>query len=200
MQVERIISGVTTLGPGQRMVVWVNGCNRRCEGCVSPRLQQFEPRNETDIVELLKCLDLTCVDGVTFSGGEPFEQTAELCRAVEYLNSEGIEDILVYSGYTIEQLSARQDYFTNKVLQSISVLIDGPYVKERDSGTDNLRGSDNQRILVLKSRYQKLYDEYHKNKRVMQEFRIGNRIVAAGIPDKKYIESFLSQNIKEDRT
>ena len=123
MQIERVIVGVKTLGPGNRLAIWVNGCHRRCPGCVSPRLRRFRVDHERDVKQLLGMLDLSGVDGVTVSGGEPFEQPDGIVEIAEFCKGRGIDDILVYSGYTLEQLRARRDKSTDDALAAISVLI-----------------------------------------------------------------------------
>ncbi|MGN0813405.1 MAG: 4Fe-4S single cluster domain-containing protein [Candidatus Coproplasma sp.] len=196
MQIERAMQGIRTLGPGERFVLWVNGCFRRCKGCVSQRLQAFNPFNEQDVIEYLSRFDFSGVTGVTLSGGEPFEQYTELCRAVKYFNEQGIEDILIYTGYTIEELRAKKISEIDYVLEHIAVLIDGPYIQKMDSGRGNLKGSDNQRVIVLNPKFRLLYDEYYCDERAMQEIYIGNIILAAGIPDREYISKF--KNTKGD--
>ena len=56
-----------------------------------------------------------------------------------------------YTGYTLEQLKNRNDDVTNKTLNNIDVLVDGRFVQERRNPEIKFRGSDNQRILDLKS-------------------------------------------------
>lgn len=191
MQIERAILGVTTLGPGSRLAIWVNGCDRHCKGCVSVRLQAKRPENETDEREFLKGFDLSRADGVTVSGGEPFDQPQGLLRAVSYLKEAGIDDILVYTGYTYEELKARRDPATDAVLKQIAVLIDGPYVSLLDRGRGNLKGSANQRVIVLNKEFSARYAAYECDRRTMQEFRAGNVLIGVGIPDRAYIERFL---------
>ncbi len=190
MQIERTVCGVTTLGPGSRMAVWVNGCPRRCKGCVSPLLQRPEPRNERDIDEYFSRFDYASIDGVTISGGEPFMQTEELARLVRFLKKRGVEDILVYTGYTIEELRARGDEYTDYVLSAIAVLIDGPYVEEKNTDIGNLMGSDNQRVIFLSDKFKRPYADYADDKRSMQIFGLGNIELAVGIPDKEFVKNF----------
>ena len=190
MQIERAIAGVTTLGPGSRLVVWVNGCPRRCKGCVSPRLQASAPQNERDVIAFLRQFDLSDADGVTVSGGEPFLQTEELWRMVRYLRGQGVEDILVYTGYTLGELRARHDAATDGVLAAISVLIDGPYREEENSGKGNLKGSDNQCVHIFREELRARYEAYSREERAMQEFHFGGYTVAAGIPTAQYIAAF----------
>ena len=190
MQIERAIANVQTLGPGNRLVIWVNGCNRKCPGCVSPNLQPFKPCNEVDVVEFMSCFDLKEIDGITISGGEPFEQPVDLYALVKYCKSNGIDDILVYTGYTEKELVDKQNPYVNSVLSLIAVLIDGPYMAEMDNGADNLKGSENQSIIVKNHEYSELYQKYHKKARDMQVFNMGKYIVAAGIPDSTFIKKF----------
>lgn len=192
MQIERAVTGVTTLGPGKRLAVWVNGCYRKCKGCVSPRLRIFNPLNEVDIEQYFAAFDLSKVQGVTVSGGEPFEQARELYRMVTYFCERGIDDILVYTGYTIEQLQERKDEYTDGVLSKIAVLIDGPYVEEADFGTGNLKGSQNQRVIVLKEKFRRRYAGCYRKKRRMQTLTAGNIVLAVGIPDREFIDKFNS--------
>lgn len=195
MQIERTIKGVKTLGPGNRIVVWVNGCHRNCPGCVSKRLQKKAPQNEQDVIGYFNEFDLDDVDGVTVSGGEPFDQTEELYKLVNYFIDKKILDILIYTGYTIEELIKKKDKRIDYILENISVLIDGPYIEKLNDNTGNLKGSSNQRVIILNKYYQKKYDEYYTAERAMQEFWFGNIFVAVGIPTQEYINSFIK---KED--
>lgn len=190
MQIERTVCGVTTLGPGNRMAVWVNGCPRSCKGCVSPLLQKSEPLNEREVNAYFSRFAHDGIDGVTVSGGEPFMQTEELEKLVDFMLSRGLEDILVYTGYTLEELRSRDDGYTERVLGKIAVLIDGPYVAEEDTGKGNLKGSDNQRIIVFKDKFKAAYDAYYREERAMQIFNFGNIELAVGIPDSEFIGNF----------
>ena len=118
MRVERIITGVKTLGPGNRIVIWTNGCNKRCKGCVSSRLQQIDERTELDIIYSLEEFSYSGIDGVTISGGEPFIQISELKKVVEYFKNKKIDDILVYSGYLLEELIAMNNDDINYILNN----------------------------------------------------------------------------------
>lgn len=193
MQVERVIAGVKTLGPGQRICIWTNGCPRRCEGCVSPELQSAKPENECDIISVVGKFDLSAFDGVTVSGGEPFEQAAELAALVRFLRGKGVADILVYTGYTVEELERRAESGEGDIrylLEHIGVLIDGPYMREYDDGTGNLFGSKNQRVIFINESLRAKYDAYASDVRTMQEFFMFPHIVGVGIPTEEYIKKF----------
>ena len=136
------------------------------------------------------------MDGVTVSGGEPFEQTSGLLKLVRLAKSKGVSDILVYTGYTLEELLARGDADTLCVLNEIAVLIDGPYVAELDSGKGNLKGSENQRVIFINEQFTALYRSYYCEERSMQQIQIGNYVVAAGISSEQYLREFLRSDNK----
>jgi anaerobic ribonucleoside-triphosphate reductase activating protein len=88
--------------------------------------------------------------GVTFSGGEPFAQAAGFTRLAKLLKDAGFE-VASYTGYTFEQLLDGTPE-QKALLESLDVLIDGPFVLEQKSLEISFRGSRNQRILdVAKS-------------------------------------------------
>lgn len=190
MRIERAVNYITALGPGKRLCVWVNGCSRGCKGCVSKRLQAVDESTEADIETYFFGYNLEAIDGVTISGGEPFEQSKELNKLVKYFKRRGIKDILVYTGFTIEGLRKAKNADVAEILENISVLIDGEYVEELDSGKGNLKGSDNQRILYLDESVKEKYEAYLHAERGMQEMTLGNTMLAVGIPDRAYIEKF----------
>lgn len=190
MRIERALNYVTALGPGSRLAVWVNGCSRGCPGCVSERLQRVDERTEVDIEEYFFGYRLDGIDGVTVSGGEPFEQTAELLRLVERFRRQGVRDILVYTGFTLEELRARKDPATDAVLAHISALIDGPYIAARDSGRGNLMGSENQRLHIFDESLRPAYAACFREERTVQEVTLPGALLAVGIPDAAYIEAF----------
>lgn len=190
MRIERAVNYVTALGPGKRLCVWVNGCSRGCPGCVSPRLQRIDESTEAEIGQYFADYRLDAIDGVTVSGGEPFDQAQQLAELVGYFRRRGVRDILVYSGYTLEELIAREDAATNEALRGISVLIDGPYVRELDTQQGNLAGSSNQRIHYFDRSLRPRYEAYAAQTRTMQEMTLGNTLLAVGIPDAAYIEKF----------
>ena len=82
-------------GPGLRLVVFLQGCNFRCLYCANPDTIEAGEGKLTDPSEILRM----AVDqkpffgrrgGVTFSGGEPTFQAAELVPLVKALHEAGI--------------------------------------------------------------------------------------------------------------
>lgn len=190
MRVERIIKGIQTLGPGKRLVIWTNGCNKRCKGCVSERLQEIDEHSSIDIMKTLNEFTFHNVDGVTISGGEPFIQVSELKKVVEFLVGQKISDILIYTGYLYEELLELNDSDINYILENIAVLIDGEYIEELNDNTSNLKGSSNQKIIYLKKEVEEKYLEYMSKHRQMETYYIQNLKIGVGIPTDEYIDKF----------
>jgi anaerobic ribonucleoside-triphosphate reductase activating protein len=142
---------VTSLGPGSRVVLWVSGCAKRCMGCISPEMQ---PRNAGKAVPvdvlLRRILDLH-VDGITISGGEPFDQAPALAELLSALRAaRPAWDVLIYTGYLIEEIKADVSGRA-KMLDCADILIDGPY-RKRIPRKHPLTGSGNQRVHYLTER------------------------------------------------
>ena len=79
------------------------------------------------------------------------ENIATVNKFIENVKKERPEfDFWCYSGYTLEQLKARNDEVTNQTLKNIDVLVDGRFIEERKDPEIKFRGSDNQRLLNLK--------------------------------------------------
>lgn len=110
-------------------------------------------------------------------------QTEALLELVLYFKDRGIDDILVYTGYKLEELKGRNDGVTNAVLANIAVLIDGEYVEERDTG-HKLIGSDNQVMHFLNGDYRAEYEEYCREERSVQVSLANGAFTLVGLPPK----------------
>ena len=93
----RMYYPVKSLGPGNRVGIWLNGCNRRCVGCISPELQIYDSSKEVTVNELMKMIQRieAPIDGFTISGGEPFLNPEALNEMVQSLMSI-CDDILIF--------------------------------------------------------------------------------------------------------
>lgn len=141
-------------GIGWRAVVFVSGCPHHCPGCHNPQTQDYNYGTEFNKKEILeRIINNPILKGVTLSGGEPLckENIGELLDFVKDLKQEKPDfNIWCYSGYTIEQLTAREDKTTQEMLENIDVLVDGQFILEKKNPTLRFRGSDNQRIVDVK--------------------------------------------------
>ena len=90
------------------------------------------------------------LDGVTFSGGEPFLWGNELYEIGRAAHDLGM-NVMAYSGYTWDVLKemARADDGIRKLLTVTDTLVDGPFILDKRDITLKYRGSSNQRILDL---------------------------------------------------
>ena len=142
---SRIHFPVTTLGPGERIGIWFQGCSIRCPGCLS--LDTWAPnRGITSLIAILQTMQpfLARADGLTVSGGEPFDQPLALRALLAAWRTVHSGDVLVYSGYSLEQLTPQLAAFEGL----IDALISDPFRLESPQ-TKALRGSDNQRMTLL---------------------------------------------------
>ncbi len=140
--ISRVHFPVTTLGPGRRLGIWFQGCSLRCEGCISVDTWATA-KTLIPIDQLMMALSsyLPLVDGITISGGEPFDQFDALLAIVVQLRKKTEADILLYTGYSIEDIPDQ----LQKIKPYIDVLISDPFQRQT-SQTLRLRGSDNQRL------------------------------------------------------
>ena len=156
--ISRVHFPVTTLGPGRRLGIWFQGCSLRCEGCISvdtwATAKTFIP-----IDKLMMGLSsyLPLVDGITISGGEPFDQFDALLAIVSQLREKTKVDILVYTGYSIEDINDQ----LQQIKPYIDVLISDPFQRQ-SSQTLRLRGSDNQRLHCFTSQAKEKFAYYQQ--------------------------------------
>ena len=184
MQIGKIFYPIESLGPGVRVGIWTVGCLRDCPGCSNPELQPFDPDKNAEVGDIMAALDSIPYQAVTITGGEPFLQTPDLRKMVGSMRKKGIRDILVYTGFTMEELRARHDPDTDYILENIGVLIDGPFVTSLDG--DRLRGSSNQRIWYLDETLRETYTEYLEQKKTIDIINTENETHFIGIPERDY--------------
>lgn len=135
-------------GPGTRAVVWVQGCPFRCEGCFNASFQPFSPATPVPVGTLAgRILSLEGIDGVTFSGGEPFAHAGPLAALGERLRAAGLS-VVIYTGYTAEEIFSGDDPAWPPLLAVTDLLIAGPYIAAQ-AWADPLTGSANQRVISL---------------------------------------------------
>lgn len=171
-------------GPGRRFTVWVQGCGLACPGCFNPGLQAREHRRLLSPAELAReAMEARPWDGVTLSGGEPFEQAGELTAFLEHLGSlAGPFPVIAFSGLALEELwdgpAPRVE-----LLARMDLLVDGPYQAKRAAALP-LRGSANQRLVALTAR------GLAERARVVADARRGEVSVAVGADGAVILSGF----------
>ena len=145
-------------GVGVRISLFVSGCTHRCKNCFNKEAWDFSygnPFDENIENQILEMLTPSYIKGLSLLGGEPFEPSnvdglLPFMRKVVTLKNK---DVWAYSGYTLEQLLAREGKEgekTRELLSYIDILVDGPFIEEKKSLRLKFRGSSNQRIIDVK--------------------------------------------------
>lgn len=135
-------------GPGIRFTIFTQGCPHHCEGCHNTHTHDFNGGTVIDTDELLeKIRSNPLLDGVTFSGGEPFCQAEALAHLGSQIRNMGL-NVITYTGYTFERLwSERETNHWRELLEVTDFLIDGPFIIEQKDWNIRFRGSSNQRYI-----------------------------------------------------
>jgi len=142
------------VGPGRRSVLRMQGCPIRCHGCYVPETWDSNGGQTVSInTAATALLAAREHDGVTIIGGEPFAQPFALMQLVRALKMTRTH-VVVYTGFTLERLRQRSDEESigaiEYVLNTIDVLIDGPYIAALADGAGPWTGSGNQRVHYLR--------------------------------------------------
>ena len=152
-------------GPGFRVTIWVSGCTHACPGCQNRHTWEYAKGHKLDDMvpytnitykdKILNLIGDDHIDGVTISGGDPLDQSAqaleELAKFLYNIKKRYPEkSIWLYTGYLIEDLN---NYPHKEVIKNCDVIIDGPYVKEKRNITIPFRGSTNQRIIDVQKSF-----------------------------------------------
>ena len=191
IRIAHVVDHCTNLGPGSRAGVWVQGCPFRCEGCTSPEKQGLQGGQEMAIDVLADHIVLIPdIEGVTFSGGEPFIQASGLVRLIDTVKARRGLSMMAYSGYTLDFLRCQGSAAQQHLLGRLDILIDGPYVQRR--ATRKLwRGSENQQVHFLTNRYSYLSDSVDRESAQI-EIQVGRdgSVLWIGIPPPGFREAF----------
>ena len=143
----------TANGPGTRMVLWVQGCPFRCEGCQNPDYLAFRLNQVVTIDQIWeKFCGIPDLAGISFSGGEPFSQAVALANLAHRVQNIG-KTVVCWSGYKLADLKRLGIPGSQELLSSIDLLIDGFYLASQQ-GNYPLRGSSNQDLHYLSGRIQ----------------------------------------------
>ena len=149
LRVAGVIEESIVDGPGIRFVLFLQGCRLRCPGCQNPQTWDFDGGTLVPSDEVLaRIRENPLVHGVTFSGGEPFEQADALLPLAKELKAQGYH-LMAFSGFTLEQLVQKPE--RQALLEQLDLLVDGPFIEAQKSLDLRFRGSRNQRILNVPS-------------------------------------------------
>ena len=157
LRVATIVDDTCAEGPGRRWALWVQGCSIRCAGCCNPEMfdeRRGEPAAPGELEARIAAARARGVEGVTFLGGEPFEQAAGLAELARHARSLAMT-VMVFSGFTLAQLRARPG--AAELLALTDLLVDGPYDRTRPEPSPPVGrrwlGSANQGMHYLTAAY-----------------------------------------------
>lgn len=146
----------TAAAPGISLSVYFSGCHFHCPGCHNPEAQDFNYGREYDTDVRQEIMQKLNKNGVmrtlSILGGEPLneENIGDVLNLIGWCKLDYPDlKIYVWTGYTIEELEARNDDDVRAVLRNITCLIDGRYEQDKRDTTLPLRGSSNQRIIMM---------------------------------------------------
>ncbi|MBQ8460005.1 radical SAM protein [bacterium] len=164
IEVYKIIKNTKVEGPGNRFCIWVQGCQKHCKGCWAKDTWEFGIGKKYSVNQLLNFIKSEKdIDGITFLGGEPFEQAKELSKLANKVKNMGLS-VVCFTGYTIEELKDKNDISVNDFLQSIDLLIDGGFEADKFDLSRPWVGSSNQRYHFLTDRFSRDIVNRYKNK------------------------------------
>jgi anaerobic ribonucleoside-triphosphate reductase activating protein len=155
IQVATMVPRTIAEGPGVRSAVWVQGCSVRCVGCFNPHLWTSSGGTAIEVDEILAMILDSGSDGVTFLGGEPFDQADVLARLAEAVRRHGLS-VMTFTGYVygnLLSLAAEGDTGVAALLAHTDLLVDGPYDLSRPDHVRPWVGSTNQTFRALSDRY-----------------------------------------------
>ena len=132
-------------GEGIRYAIFMQGCNRHCEGCQNPATHPLDGGKIVDTDELIDAIKKNpLLSGITLTGGEPLLQIPAAIELAKATKNLGL-NVWCYTGYIYEEIPPD----AQELLKYIDVLVDGEFILAlRDLELD-FRGSRNQRIIDL---------------------------------------------------
>lgn len=154
LQIAGIVRESIVDGKGIRFTIFCQGCPHHCPGCHNPQTHAFTGGKTVSVEQIVSEIARDpLLQGVTFSGGEPFCQAGAFAAIAEQVHQlPGGLDVTCYSGWTYEQLKekAETEPGTAALLNRIDYLIDGPFILAERDLTLKFRGSRNQRFLDMR--------------------------------------------------
>ncbi|MCI0144047.1 radical SAM protein [Arthrobacter bambusae] len=213
LELSRAHFPVKNLGYGTRAGIWVQGCSIRCFGCISRDTWAPNPSSGADVTEILRWLaelPSNQIDGLTISGGEPFDQPEPLMELLLGVSAWRADisrpiDVVSYSGRSLTELREQHE----RILSLLDVVIPEPFVAAQADEAP-LRGSANQTVVPLtelgRDRYaeHRLQHDFGQQRRQMQVEVDGDDLWFIGIPSpgamKSLEKKIASRGIKIGRT
>jgi anaerobic ribonucleoside-triphosphate reductase activating protein len=181
LSVARWIARSRVNGPGERFVLWVQGCTLRCPGCWNRDTWQNELAR-TSVDAIWACVeDARGIDGITLTGGEPFQQAEPLCALLDRCRRQGLS-AMAFTGYELDELTEPAQ---RALLDRLDVVVTGRYRADLRRLDLPWRGSSNQRIGFLTERYG--LDDVPTERASEVHLASDGRVVVTGFPEAELL-------------
>lgn len=143
-----IVNNEHLYGPGNRLLVFLQGCSIHCEGCINKHLWDFDGGKPTSTKEIVDIITANNLEGITLHGGEPLDQAAGLLEIVKELKKLG-KTIILFTGYTKKEL----DKTKQNVWNLSDMVVAGRFQLSKRNVYLQFRGSINQKVHRHKGNY-----------------------------------------------
>ena len=163
-------------GKNPKFILWTQGCPNACDGCIAPEWQTTTGGFYMSAYEIYNLILINSLNDIVISGGEPLLQYDELCLVMKALKKENL-GIILYTGFLWEEIN--KFYF--QVLELSDLIISGPYIEKLNNGK-GLRGSKNQELHFLSSRYKDEKEYFQFGKRMLEVDINKDSLSFCGIP------------------
>jgi len=178
------VASTQSLGPYNRFAIWVQGCLKRCSGCISKESQPLDGGYKAETTDLAaNIINTPDIEGITISGGEPFLQSEALVDLVNMVKTKKDMGVIVYTGHNFEEIEE------NELTKLCDIVIDGAYIEELNDDL-SLRGSSNQNVRFITKRYENVAKSLYgvKGRKIELHFKEGETTMV-GIPDKNSLSA-----------
>src|SRR5689334_15772899 len=127
LSIAQIVPVTQAEGPGKRFALWFQGCPLRCLGCCNPEMLPFEGGSLVPLDGLLQQIDTAAnrsgIEGITLLGGEPFSHATVASALAAHVRAMGLS-VMVFSGYTLEEIQEMREPAVAKLLRHTDILVD----------------------------------------------------------------------------
>ncbi len=155
LNINRIIKNSKAEGPGNRFVIWTQGCPIRCPDCSNKDTWDFNAGKKIKLSELIFQIQTTKnIEGITILGGEPFSQPKSLYYLIKKIRRNNLS-VILFTGYTYKYLNENGTYYQKKLLKSPDLFIDGPFIEVQKDFSRPLTGSKNQNYYFMTKKIKK---------------------------------------------
>src|SRR5271157_1594612 len=164
LKANHILESSKVQGPGERMIIWVQGCSIHCPGCNNKDTWAIDGGEETEVKELIDRVLVSKSEGLTISGGEPLDQLDPVLELVKGVFS--FKNVFLCSGYTFQNIKLNK----KQILSFIDIICSGPFDQTQKCQSE-WKGSSNQEVIYLTERGKNLLNlpvfrtEYRINKK-----------------------------------